>query len=594
MVEEGAQRSVGRTEVLGSPARAGPSPVHRSSSPRTSIRRLSRAAPGPCRNHRSRPIAVPITLRLRRQRRLRLRLLIPEDRVEQVLVQPRRIERIPPPPVRQRQQRGLADVGPRDVGPPVPRGVRDRRTRGDDVGAHPVDLEGGADLGDLEEHRVGELDLGEQLAGGGDPVGQRALGVGVRLDEGVGVGVEGEPAADDLGAQLRVARRGDLDGEAEAVEELGAELALLGVHGADEHEAGGVGDRDAVALDGGAAHRGGVEQQVDEVVVEEVDLVDVEDAAVGAGEQAGLVLRDAVGQDLGEVQRAEHAVLGGADGELDEAYGPGLGLGVERPRAPSGEVSPGALANRSPATTSMGGSTSARARTVVDFAVPFSPRTRTPPTSGEIVVRRRASVMSSLPTTAHRGYCCGMGAPALVANYWVGGRPVFGLPRSCLGHRSGPCAGFSPASQILPEWGTSRLVRVTIASAAMTSTGVPTEIVVVGIGADGWASLPASSQSLVLEASVLWGGSRHLSLVPAVPGQARVPWPSPLAPSLPGLLGRVRRPLGRRAGVGGSAGVGDRVDAARPRGSGAGGAGGVVGGAGAGSDGVVVRVVLRW
>ncbi len=150
-------------------------------------------------------------------------------------------------------------------------------------------------------------------------------------DEGLGVGVEGEPAAYDLGAQLRVARRGDLDGEAEAVEELGAELALLGVHGADEHEAGGVGDRDAVALDGGAAHRGGVEQQVDEVVVEEVDLVDVEEAAVRAGEEAGLVLGDAVGQHLGQVQRAEHAVLGGADGELDEAYGPGLGLGVERP-----------------------------------------------------------------------------------------------------------------------------------------------------------------------------------------------------------------------------------------------------------------------
>ena len=42
-----------------------------------------------------------------------------------------------------------ADVGAGDVGPAVPGGVRDRRTRGDDVGAHPVDLEGGADLGDL-------------------------------------------------------------------------------------------------------------------------------------------------------------------------------------------------------------------------------------------------------------------------------------------------------------------------------------------------------------------------------------------------------------------------------------------------------------
>lgn len=70
----------------------------------------------------------------------------------------------------------------------------------------------------------------------------------------------------------------------------------------------------------------------------------------------------------------------------------------------------------------------------------------------------------------------------------------------------------------------------------MSSTRVPTEIVVVGIGADGFSGLPSSSRDLVLGASVLWGGSRHLTLVPAVSGQERVPWPSPLAAGLPGLL----------------------------------------------------------
>ncbi len=122
-----------------------------------------------------------------------------------------------------------------------------------------------------------------------------------------------------------------------------------------------------------------------------------------------------------------------------------------------------------------------------------------------------------------------------------GGRPVFGLLVIAMfdvaSHRSGPCAGFSPASQILPRVrGTSRLVRVTIASAAMSASGVPSEVVVVGIGADGWAGLPKSSRSLVLEAPVLWGGARHLSLVPSVDGQERVPWPSPLSSALPGLL----------------------------------------------------------
>jgi hypothetical protein len=67
------------------------------------------------------------------------------------------------------------------------------------------------------------------------------------------------------------------------------------------------------------------------------------------------------------------------------------------------EASRGSLEKRSPATTSMGGSTAASARTIVDFAVPFSPRTSTPPMFGEIVVRTRASAMSSEPTTAEKG-----------------------------------------------------------------------------------------------------------------------------------------------------------------------------------------------
>jgi hypothetical protein len=103
-----------------------------------------------------------------------------------------------------------------------------------------------------------------------------------------------------------------------------------------EDEARVVGDRDAVALDGRAPHRGGVEEQVDEVVVEQVDLVDVEEAAVGLGEQAGLVLRATLRQCALEVQRAEDPVLGGADGQLDEADRTGLGGCVGGVRAAVG------------------------------------------------------------------------------------------------------------------------------------------------------------------------------------------------------------------------------------------------------------------
>ena len=93
-----------------------------------------------------------------------------------------------------------------------------------------------------------------------------------------------------------VGRGRDVDAQPEAVEQLGAQLALLGVHRADEHEAGRVAVRDAVALDEVLAGGGDVEQHVDEVVGEQVDLVDVEHAAVGRGEQAGPERQLAAGQ----------------------------------------------------------------------------------------------------------------------------------------------------------------------------------------------------------------------------------------------------------------------------------------------------------
>ena len=70
-------------------------------------------------------------------------------------------------------------------------------------------------------------------------------------------------------------------------------------------------------------------------------------------------------------------------------------------------------------------------------------------------------------------------------------------------------------------------------------TPLPAEgvgITVVGVGADGWSGLPERLRALVLEAEVVLGGHRHLSMLPESSGQRREPWPSPLREGLPGLL----------------------------------------------------------
>ena len=78
------------------------------------------------------------------------------------------------------------------------------------------------------------------------------------------------------------------DVQADPVGELRPEIALLGVHGADQHEARRMAIETPSRSTRVDAHGGGVEQHVGEVVVEQVDLVHVEDAAVGRGQQARL------------------------------------------------------------------------------------------------------------------------------------------------------------------------------------------------------------------------------------------------------------------------------------------------------------------
>ncbi|MER7770640.1 precorrin-6y C5,15-methyltransferase (decarboxylating) subunit CbiE [Kitasatospora sp. NPDC096140] len=66
---------------------------------------------------------------------------------------------------------------------------------------------------------------------------------------------------------------------------------------------------------------------------------------------------------------------------------------------------------------------------------------------------------------------------------------------------------------------------------------LPPPITVVGIGADGWPGLAATSRAALRDAEVVVGGPRQLDLLPADEVTAeRVPWPSPLRPAVPALF----------------------------------------------------------
>ncbi len=117
------------------------------------------------------------------------------------------------------------------------------------VGAQAVDGSGEAALGDGVQAGVVQRDVAQTSAGIHTALAQGVLLVLPLGEEGFGGVVEGQAAADDLGALGWLGRTAELHLEAEAVEQLRAQFAFLGVHGADQYEARRVAMGQAVALD---------------------------------------------------------------------------------------------------------------------------------------------------------------------------------------------------------------------------------------------------------------------------------------------------------------------------------------------------------
>jgi hypothetical protein len=222
--------------------------------------------------------------------------------------------------VRERQGGGVVDVVAARGGVAAVCGKGSRGVVDDHVGAVAEHLGFDADRGDeacLGGGDADPFDSGHRFAQGS---GEVLVSGSELVGELVAALLEGRVTLRDQHALVRVADAFDIDAEPEAVQQLGAQLALLGVHRADEDEARGVGKGNAFALDDVDTHRGSVEEDVDEVVVEEVDLVDVEDVAVRLREDAWLEALGAGAQGGFDVDSADHAVLGRVDGELDDAH----------------------------------------------------------------------------------------------------------------------------------------------------------------------------------------------------------------------------------------------------------------------------------
>jgi hypothetical protein len=294
------------------------------------------------------------------------------------------------------------DVGLGDDGAGLVGGQGGGRLVDRQVGAEAVGPLPGAAGAERLQDRLRHDHLGEQALGPGDLLAFEAIGGLPAGAEPGRVGLEGQAAADDLGAVGRVGHRLDLDGQAEAVEQLGAEVPLLRVHRADQDEAGRVAERQALALDVVDAHGGGVQEQVDQVVAQQVDLVDVEDAAVGRGQQPRLEGAGAGGQGALEVQAADDAVLGGADGQVDQGDGPAQAAGPLG-QGPAGDVFAGGAGERVPLEDVEGRQQRGQRADGRALGGPLRPPDQDPAQPGWIAARIRARFIASWPTRAENG-----------------------------------------------------------------------------------------------------------------------------------------------------------------------------------------------
>ena len=126
------------------------------------------------------------------------------------------------------------------------------------------------------------------------------------------VGLVGDTAAHNFGAQRFIARRADFDHQAEPIQQLRAQIALFQVHRAYQRKSRRMRHRQAFALHRVDAHRRRIQQHIDQMIRQQVDFVYIKYAPMRGGQQARLKYALRAFQRPLQIQRADDAVFGSA------------------------------------------------------------------------------------------------------------------------------------------------------------------------------------------------------------------------------------------------------------------------------------------
>ena len=208
--------------------------------------------------------------------------------------------------------------------------------------------------------------------------------------------------------RLRV--RGQAD--ADAVHQVRPQLVLLRVERGDEQRAARVADGEPLALDRHPPRRQRLEQQVRDRLVEQVDVVDVQHAAVRRASSPGSKIVFPVLTDFSTSTAPRSRSSSTSSGTCTKGAGTTsvsrLSI-VNSPlrscssRKESYSPEAGSLLNWLPFITSIGGSNLWIARAITDFAVPREPEMTTPPIFWVHAAEKQRSLDSLLQRRTDRG-----------------------------------------------------------------------------------------------------------------------------------------------------------------------------------------------
>ena len=228
------------------------------------------------------------------------------------------VKRLPPAPVRQDQPGGAAHVVFHHLRPPfIGRQGNGGPVHGD-VGTHAIDIKVHADASNQAQHGIVQL-YGREPVSRRDESGTLPLfSLSPLPYELLGVAIKGNTSPHHFRAYLNIALGLHVHRQTKTVQQLRPQFAFLGIHRANEDKGGWMAHRDAFTLNVIHAHSGGIEQDIDQVVAEQIHFVDVQQATMCCRQEARLKMLFTAFQGALDIQGPYDPVLSGPKWQLDQ------------------------------------------------------------------------------------------------------------------------------------------------------------------------------------------------------------------------------------------------------------------------------------